>query len=131
MAAALPTPPQEAVFYQDDRLYACLASHPLSDGHCLVVWKAPAADLNMLAMEDYEYLMDKVDEVREALLKTLGVEKVYLLYMEEAHQVHWHLVPRFEEKGMTVLQHQPSELTDFSLAEQLGAAMEAPSSTDS
>ena len=131
MAAVLPTPPEEAVFYQDDKLYACLASHPLSDGHCLVVWKAPAADLNMLAMEDYEYLMDKVDEVRGALLKTLGIEKVYLLYMDEAHQVHWHLVPRFEEKGMTVLEHQPGQLANFSLAERLKTVMDTPSSTDS
>ena len=120
---ALPTPPTEALFYQDDKLYACLASHPLSQGHCVVVWKAPAADLNMLAMEDYEYLMDKVDEVRNALLVTLGLEKVYLLYMDEAHQVHWHLVPRFEEKGVTVLDHRSEQLEDFSLAPKLAQAM--------
>ena len=119
MTGTLPTPPPEAVFYDDAKLYAALASHPLSDGHCVVVWKAPAADLNMLAMEDYEYLMDQVDVVRNALMQTLGVEKVYLLYMDEVHQVHWHLIPRFTEKGMTVLAHEPGQLTDFSLAERL------------
>ena len=58
--------------------------------------------------------MDKVDEVRSALMKTLDVEKVYLMYMDEANQVHWHLVPRYNEKGFDVFQHEPSELSNFS-----------------
>ena len=76
-------------------------------------------DLHLLDKEDYEYLMDKVNDVRNALLKTLNLEKVYLIYMDEAKQVHWHLVPRYNEKGFDVFQHKPDELKDFSLAEEI------------
>ncbi|MBW6451385.1 MAG: hypothetical protein K0B02_01525 [DPANN group archaeon] len=34
--------------------------------------------------------MDKVGEVRNALLKTLDIDKVYLIYMDETKKVHWH-----------------------------------------
>lgn len=63
--------------------------------------------------------MDKVDEIRNALLKTLNVEKVYLIYMDEANQVHWHLVPRFNEKGFNIFHHKPEKLTDFSLTQKI------------
>jgi diadenosine tetraphosphate (Ap4A) HIT family hydrolase len=52
----------------------------------------------LLEKKDYEYLMDKVDEVRNSMLKTLKIKKVYLIYMDEVQQVHWHLVPRYDEK---------------------------------
>ena len=65
--------------------------------------------------------MDRVDEVRNTLLKTLKVKKVYLIYMDEANQVHWHLVPRFNEKGFDIFQHKPGKLTDFSLVNKIKA----------
>ena len=63
--------------------------------------------------------MDKVDEVRNALIKTLKVKKVYLLYMDEAKHVHWHLIPRYNIKGYNVLKHKPNKLKDFSLASKI------------
>ncbi|MBU1030047.1 MAG: hypothetical protein KKB65_02325 [Nanoarchaeota archaeon] len=63
--------------------------------------------------------MDKVDEIRNALLKTLKIKKVYLIYMDETNQVHWHLVPRYNERGFDVFQHKPSKLTDFSLTQKI------------
>jgi len=112
----LPKPFPEAIIYEDNKLYCCLANFPIAKGHVVIVWKAPVKDLHLLAETDYDYLMDKVDEVRNAMLRALGVEKVYLLYMDEANQVHWHLVPRYNEQGFNVLTHQPQELKDFSLA---------------
>lgn len=114
-----PSSPPEAIFYEDDRLYACLAYEAIADGHCVVAWKHDVKDLHMLSREDYEHLMWIVDKARDALLKTLGLEKVYLLYFDEANHVHWHLIPRYEEKGFTVLQHKPQEIKDFSLAQTL------------
>ncbi len=63
--------------------------------------------------------MDKVDEVRNALLKTLEVQKVYLTYLDEVKQVHWHLVPRFNEKGYNIFLHRPKLIYDFSLAKKI------------
>lgn len=119
MKERLPKPFKKAIIYEDDRLYACLANFPIVKGHTVVVWKKSVRDLHLLSKKNYEYLMDKVDDLRNALLKTLRIKKVYLIYMDEANQVHWHLVPRYNEKGFNALLHKPSELRDFSLAAKI------------
>ena len=119
MRTKLPNPFEQAIIYNDSKLYACLANYPITKGHTVIVWKKSVYDLHLLSKNDYEYLMDKVDEVRNALIKTLKVKKVYLIYLDEANQVHWHLVPRYNEKGFDVFQHKPNKLTDFSLTEKI------------
>ncbi|MDP2655558.1 MAG: HIT family protein [bacterium] len=116
---SFPRPAPESIIYDADKLYVCLASFPITRGHTIVVWKEPVRDINLLQRQDYEYLMDVVDEVRASLLKVLGVEKVYLLYMDEVQHVHWHLIPRFEESGFNVLLHEAKEINDFSLASEI------------
>ena len=119
MNVKLPKPDKRAIIYEDKKLYACLASFPVTRGHTVVVWKKSVPDLHLLSDKDYDYLMDKVDQMRDALLKTLKLKKVYLVYMDEANQVHWHLIPRYNEKGFDVLTHKPKKLKDFSLAPQI------------
>jgi diadenosine tetraphosphate (Ap4A) HIT family hydrolase len=116
MNSKLPKPISEAMIYDDSKLYVCLANFPIVKGHTVIVWKKTVTDLHLLARKDYEYLMDKVDEVRNAMLKALKIKKVYLIYMDEANQVHWHLVPRYNQKGFNVLVHKASKLRDYSLA---------------
>lgn len=115
----LPKPYKEAMIYEDDKLYACLANYPVVKGHTVIVWKKSVQDLHLLSKQDYEYLMDKVDEIRNALIKTLKIQKVYLTYLDEAKQVHWHLVPRFNEKGYDVFLHKPKKIRDFSLSKKI------------
>ncbi len=115
----LPKPIEDAIIYEDKKLYACLANEPLARGHTVIVWKQPVKDLHLLSRLDYEYLMDKVDEIRDAMLKTLKVKKVYLLYMDEVNHVHWHLVPRYEEKGFDLFLNNPGKIEDFSLDNQI------------
>ena len=119
---ALPTPPPESIVYEDAWLYVCLALYPLTKGHTVAVWKKPAPDIKDLSDDEYDYLMEIIDISRDALLEVLKVEKVYLMYMDEARQVHWHLVPRYNEQGVNVLTHEPAQTNDFSLAPQLQAA---------
>lgn len=83
MSNSIKKPNPSAIFYEDENVYACLAEYPLTSGHSLIVWKKPIADLHLLNPKDYEHLMDMVDKVRNALMKTLRVEKVYLMYMDE------------------------------------------------
>ena len=116
MQIKFPKPYKNAMIYEDRKLYACLANYPIVKGHTVVVWKKSVSDLHLLSKKDYEYLMDKVDEIRNALLKALKIRKVYLIYMDEANQVHWHLIPRYNEKGYDVFNHKPGMLKDFSLA---------------
>ncbi|PIR83410.1 hypothetical protein COU19_00415 [Candidatus Kaiserbacteria bacterium CG10_big_fil_rev_8_21_14_0_10_56_12] len=115
----LANPIPEAVFFEEDKLYVCLASFPIARGHTIVVWKEAIVDLNLLGRHDYEHLMDTVNVIREALLKALQVEKVYLLYMDEARHVHWYLVPRYNEEGINALSHEPTRISDFSLAKEI------------
>ena len=115
----LPEPFDGAIFYEDEQVYACLANYPKTRGHSVVVWKEDIDDLHMLSRENYEHLMDVVDDVRDVLLDLLGLEKVYLVYMDETEHVHWHLVPRYDEKGFNVLEHEPDELENFELAKSI------------
>lgn len=116
---SLPKPKIEAIFYEDKYLYACLANFPITRGHVVIVWKEDITDLNLLPEKQYLHLMKKVDEVRNAMLKAFKIEKVYLLYMDEAKHVHWHLVPRYNEEGFNVFLHNPKVLDDFSPADDL------------
>lgn len=105
--------PDEAIIFSDEKLYVCLASYPLTKGHTIVAWKERVTDLNLLARADYEHLMGVVDIVRNALIKKYAVDKVYLLYLDETKHVHWHLVPRYAEKGFSVFNHSAIEVKSF------------------
>lgn len=112
-------PDKKSLIYEDKKLYVCLANYPITKGHTVVVWKKYVKDLHLLSKRDYEYLMDKVDEVRNTLIKALKVKKVYLIYMDEAQHVHWHIIPRYNVKGYNLLKHKPSKLKDFSLIDKI------------
>ena len=119
MHLKLPKPLAKAIIYEDQILYVCLATHPITRGHVVIVWKKDISDLHRLAERDYDYLMDTVNSVRNAMLKALKIKKVYLIYMDEVQHVHWHLVPRYNEKGFDVFFHKPTKATDFSLAPKI------------
>ncbi len=112
-------PPKEAIYYEDDKVYVCLASFPITKGHSVVVWKDRKEDIQKLERQDYEYLMDVVELARKTLRESYDLEKVYLLYLDEIKHVHWHLVPRYDEEGFNVLSHTPKEINDFSDTEKL------------
>lgn len=113
----LPIPPKESIVYEDDNVYVALAIYPITKGHTVVVWKKQTKDINALSCDEYDYLMDIVDVTRDTLLEVFNVEKVYMLYMDEAEEVHWHLVPRYNEKGFDVFKHKPEKTKDFSHAD--------------
>jgi histidine triad (HIT) family protein len=113
------SPNNEAIFYEDEYLYACLADYPLTKGHSIVVWKKPITDLHLLNPKEYEHLMEAVDKVRNVLMKTLKVEKVYLMYMDEIKHVHWHLIPRYNKLGFNILKHSPKKLNNYDLTKKL------------
>lgn len=119
MKNVFPKPYKEAVIYQDDKLYVRLANEPIIRGHVVVAWNTPVKDLHLLSRPDYEYLMDRVNDTRQAMIKTLKVKKVYLLYMDEISHVHWHLVPRYSKLGIQNLTGKPGKITDFTLAEKI------------
>ena len=118
----LPKTPTQSIIYKDDWLTICLALYPLTKGHTIIVWKKPKPDLHDLSDSEYDYLMEIMDVMRDVLLQTLDVKKVYLLYMDEAEQVHWHLIPRYKEKVFSIFVHEPKKTKDFSLMPALQEA---------
>ena len=115
----LPKPFKNAIIFQDNKLYACLANEPIVAGHVVVVWNKPVSDINLLNRKDYTHLMNVVNDIRRAMIKTLKVKKVYLLYMDEANHVHWHLVPRYTKLGIDNLLGKPSKIKDFTLDDKI------------
>ncbi|KKQ21676.1 MAG: hypothetical protein A3G45_02610 [Candidatus Staskawiczbacteria bacterium RIFCSPLOWO2_12_FULL_37_15] len=111
--------PKKSIIYEDDILYVCLAKKPIAVGHTIVVFKQDVSDLSKLPDRDYDYLMDTVFATRNGLMKTLKVKKVYLVYMDETKHVHWHLIPRYKEKGFDVFKKASDILQDFSLADKI------------
>lgn len=111
--------PKKSIIYEDDILYVCLAKYPITAGHTIVVFKQNVSDLSKLPDRDYDYLMDTVFAARNALMKTLKVKKVYLVYMDETKHVHWHLIPRYKEKGFDAFKNQAFAAKDFSLSEKI------------
>jgi len=110
---------KKSIIYEDEKLYICLAKYSFTKGHTIVVLKNEISDLKLLPDRDYDYLMDTVFAARNALIKTLKVKKVYLVYMDESNHVHWHLVPRYKKRGFGVFQKKPEILKDFSLANKI------------
>jgi len=119
MNTKLLKPNKKAIIYEDEKLYACLATYPITKGHVVVAWKNDVQDLKKLPERDYDYLMDTVNTIRNAMLKVLKIKKVYLVYMDEAKHVHWHLIPRYNEKGYDIFLHKPKKLNDFNLTNKL------------
>lgn len=115
----LPKPDKKSIIFEDDNVYVCLAKYPVASGHTVVVSKKYFPDLSKMPDIYYDYLMDMVFAVRNSLMKTLKVKKVYLVYMDEAKDVHWHLIPRYKDKGFDVFKNPKGVLKDFSLAKKI------------
>lgn len=81
--------------------------------------KKEVSDLHLFSDGNYDYLMDTVFVERNALLKTLKIKKVYLIYMDETNHVYWHLVPLYKESGFDLFQYKPKVLKNFSLAKKI------------
>ena len=97
----LPEPKEGSIFYEDDRVYACLAFEPIVEGHTIVAWKREhREDISELSPPDYQYLMSVVNMVRGVLMKFYSAPKVYLTYLDETGDVHWHLFPRNKNKAL-------------------------------
>ncbi len=114
----LPKPKRGSIFYKDDKVYACLAFEPIVEGHTIVAWKKEQVeDASRLSPEDYQYLMSKVNMVRRALMQHYDAPKVYLAYLDETGDVHWHLFPRKKDdcvKGFILMCQKAGKLKDLS-----------------
>ena len=126
----LPTPKEGSIFYEDDKVYACLAFEPRVEGHSIVAWKKEQVeDISRLSPGDYQYLMAVVNMARRALLQHYNAPKVYLAYLDEVGDVHWHLFPRKkgdQVKGFDLMCQKAGKLEDLSAVPLLRSICQAP-----
>ena len=89
-----------AIFYENDKIYTTITSYPITEGYVIVVLKNKIEDLHLFSREEYEHLMDVVEVVRNSILRTLDIKKVYLIYMDEIKHMHWHLIHTTMKRGL-------------------------------
>lgn len=87
--------------YEDDKTFAFLDIHPLTDGHVLVVPKQQVEFIWDLAAEDYQALMATVQKVGSHLREVLdapfvGVEVIGV----DVPHAHVHVVPFASAKDL-------------------------------
>ncbi len=118
-----PAPKEGSVFYEDEEVYACLAFHPVVEGHTIVAVKRnDIDDFGQLPPKERLHLLRVVFEViRPALLECYETDKVYVAYLDEAKHPHFHLFPRKEggEMGFELMNKPHGELTDLSTVPSL------------
>jgi len=124
-----PSPKSGTVFYEDELFYACLAFHPMYEGHVMVVVKTNFHDLSELPENIYCRYMKLIFRVRKAMQKVYQIDKVYLCYLDEANHVHCHLIPRLLDgrpikDGFNMLCDKHFDLTDFSKVPLLAQALQ-------
>jgi len=121
-----PPPIEGSVFFENELVYACLAFHPIIEGHTIVFWKPGADDLNNMSIKDYHYFMRFILRTRGVLLDIYNTDKVYVIYLDEDHNVHFQLFPRAKNSkllGYELLAQTHGYLTDFSKIPLLTKAM--------
>lgn len=89
MKNKLPIPSPKSIIYEDEKLYVCLAKYPMTKGHVVVVLKEDIRDLHLLSDRDYDYLMDTVYSVRNALLETLKIKKENECFTQRRNKKTW------------------------------------------
>ena len=121
VVADFPDPMPGSVFYEDELVYACLAFHPIIEGHTIVVWKADVEDIGELPAQDSLYLWGVVLKIRKALLRHYNTDKVYVAYLDESRHVHIHLFPRRPggEEGFGLMAKPHGSLEDLSAVPKL------------
>ena len=118
-----PGPKEGSIFYEDEKVYACLAFEPVVDGHTVAAVKRnDIDDIGKLPKEERSHLLRLVFEaVRPALIECYQIEKVYVVYIDETRHPHFHLYPSEKggEQGFGLMTRRYKELTDFSMIPRL------------
>jgi diadenosine tetraphosphate (Ap4A) HIT family hydrolase len=87
----------QSVICDDDQVRVVLDQYPRSRGQTIVVWKPHHEDFTTLAPDETAVLFQRCTEVANAIKRSLGAEKVYLVTMCDGFPNHLHiqLLPRF------------------------------------
>ena len=116
--------------YEDDETYCFMDIMPRSDGHCLVIPKAPCRNMLDASPAQLSACMATVQKVSHACMRAFGADGISLQQFSEAaggqevFHLHFHIHPRHEGVSMRA----PGKMGDMDLikshAEAIAAAIE-------
>ena len=88
--------------YEDDKTVAIMDIMPRSDGHCLVVPKAPSRNILDIAADDLAAVMTTVQKVSRAAREAFAADGLTVQHFTEAaggqvvFHTHVHVLPRHD-----------------------------------
>lgn len=94
--------------YEDAGTLVFMDIFPASDGHCLVIPKAPSRNLLDAADADLAACIATAAKVSRAIMKALDADGVTLRQNNEAaggqevFHTHFHMMPRYEDQRLWV-----------------------------
>lgn len=119
-----------ARIYEDDHVLAFMDAMPQSDGHALVIPKVEAENLFELAPEALATLIQAVQRLAHAIQVALAPDGLTIMQFNGAaagqtvFHVHFHLVPRYEDKPLRVHGREMADRTVLQAqAEKIKAAL--------
>lgn len=103
--------------YEDDRVIAFLDTHPLSEGHTLVVPKKQIDHIWDLEHDDYTYLMEVVRKIAIHIRETIGCTRLGVIVEGfGVPHTHVHLVPIYHSNDLKKFQDHSIEPDHEALA---------------
>jgi histidine triad (HIT) family protein len=109
--------------YEDERVLAFLDIGPLSEGHALVIPKEPAVTLDELSDESAAAIGRVLPRICRAIKRATGTPAFNVLEnnLPLAHQavphVHFHVIPKPDEKGGLGIQWNSGQVDPVRAAE--------------
>lgn len=82
--------------YEDDRVIAILDTHPIMEGHTLVIPKMQVDHIWDLSEDDYQYLMSVVKKIGSHIREVIGSPRVGIVVEGfGVPHTHVHIIPIF------------------------------------
>ncbi len=88
--------------YEDEKTFVFMDIMPRSDGHCLVIPKAPSRNVLDIETEDLAAVASTVKKISKAAIKAFSADGVTLQQFNEApagqeiFHTHFHILPRYD-----------------------------------
>ena len=114
--------------HEDEDVLAFMDIMPRSNGHCLVISKAPARNLLDIEPAALAKVIVQVQRVAKAAMTVFGAEGITLQQFsepaggQEVFHIHFHILPRWE--GVR-LQSHPAPKADMALLAEQAAKLRA------
>lgn len=118
--------------YEDDKTFAFMDIMPRSDGHCLVIPKAPSRNILDIGADDLTAVMATAQKLARAAKEAFSADGVTVQHFCESaggqvvFHTHVHILPRYE--GVALRPHT-GDMADQDVlkgqAEKLMAALQA------